>query len=198
MPGIFIEEDAMGEMADYFLDQAMRFEDEETDYDFRGRKRSKMSEPAGEYHPFIWTRADGSKLHIDNMNPHHLGNAIRHLEKSHEGYPMPFIYFNMLKVAKKKGLGLTDDQINRLLEIATERRAPKVRIWKEDDDEEVADIFLKLEDDEETIALVACTYEGEQLYPILSISRPHLNLVPLPLPENTKLGNWDTDEIIGK
>lgn len=152
-------------------------------------RREKMQE----LHPFIWTRADGvTKIHIKDMNNHHLGNALRHLEKSREGYPMPAIYFNMLKLAHERGLGVTDVQLKMLLDYAIQKKKPTIGIYVERErydltGENDEDVLLKLEDDEDDISLVVCNKDGEQQYSILSIRREDLTIRPNNLPEDSLL-----------
>jgi hypothetical protein len=182
----------MGEMADYFTEREIPWdEDDETEYNPTGRRKSMLEK--SEYHPFIWTRANGEKIHIKDMNNHHLGNAIRHLEKSHEGYPMPAVYFNMLKMAKERGLGVTTEQIDRLLEMVTAKKPIKMAIYGAGamfpGIANEADVLLALEDDGEAITLVVVDSSGDQEYPVLAIHRTG-DLMGFELPPDSLLGPW--------
>jgi hypothetical protein len=182
----------MGEMADYFTEREIPWdEDDETEYNPTGRRKSMLEK--SEYHPFIWTRANGEKIHIKDMNNHHLGNAIRHLEKSQEGYPMPAVYFNMLKMAKERGLGITVEQIDRLLEMATAKKPFKMAIYKTNSIfpgiANDADVLLALGDDSEEITLSVVDGRGEHEYPVLVIRRTG-ELLGCELPGDSPLGPW--------
>ncbi len=163
----------MGDMSDWHNEQ-MEFEDESVDYNPTGRRRMSLDKPET-YHPFIWTRSNGEKIHIKEMNNHHLGNALRHLEKSQEGYPMPDVYFNMLQLAYDKGLGVTDTQIKALIGRATAKKPVTMAIYKPDSIfpaiSNSADILIAMEDDGEDLAISVVDSDGEQKYVIASLRR---------------------------
>lgn len=184
----------MGEMADYILEHDFwnEQEDEELDYHPNGRKKTMNEMP--EYHPTIWTRANGEKIHIKDMNQHHLGNAIRHLEKVLEGYgEMPAIYFNMLKRLNEMGGGITADQIKALLDKATAKKPISMAIWSENLSsltQSQYDLLVSLTDDGEEISMAVVDAEGDFEYPLLSISRRTAELTVYELPEDSPLGPW--------
>jgi hypothetical protein len=185
----------MGDMADLAYEQMMRAQWEPEDQD-------EEEDAVDTYHPIIWTRANGAKIHIKDMNNHHLGNAIRHLEKAREGYkePMPAIYFNMLKLAHERGLGVSSDQISLLLARATARKPLSMAIYNENRSSLTNgqyDLLLSLEDDGEAITLVVVDSGGDQKFPLAAIRRSG-KMVYMNPPEDGGLDVWENQEVAGE
>lgn len=176
----------MGDMADYYREQDEFWENDEREW----KKEETMELYSN---PFIWLRANGATIHIKDMNNHHLGNAIKHLEKSLEGYgDMPVIYFNMLKLASARGLGITQDQVNRLLDMATKPKPVVFAAYDPNMDYDSLSwdgTILKLEEDDDEVALVVCNGDGDQEYKLVSFLKDGCMHIYSEIPEDSKISH---------
>ena len=178
----------MGDMTDLAYEQAMR-EEMERDENPEGAYETFLDHCTD---PFIWTRADFTKKHIKDLNAHHTGNVLRYIEKNLEGYTgeWPDIYFNLLVEAKKKGIGLTDFQIDKLLETITKPKPVLFAAFdKRIDYENYRGTILALEEDEDEVALVVVDEDGAQKYKLMTFKADGKAHIYGEIPADSKIQN---------
>lgn len=180
----------MGDMADMLNEQMERgaWEREDDPEDAYAEFIGRISDP------FMWTRSDGTIKNIKDLNAYHLGNVLQYIEKNLNGYtgPMPPVYFNLMNEARKKGVGLTDLQIGKLIEKATEKKPVLFAAFdKKMDYERYPGTILNLEEDEDEVSLVVCDGDGAQLHKILSFLKDGKIHLHGELPIDSKIKRTD-------
>lgn len=179
----------MGEMADLAYEQAMR---EEFDGDGITIEEAHEVFLAHISDPFIWTRSDHTKKHIRDLNGYHIGNVLRYIETQLKGYKgrMPRIYFNLIAEAKRKGVGLTDVQIQALVDEATRPEPALFSAFdREIDYERYNGTILRLEEEDDEVSLVVVDGDGCQEYKILTFKSDGKAHLYSEIPKDSKIQN---------